>query len=80
MKPTPDSTVRMSVVSRVRIPGVGSYYRVRAAHDKEYWVSDRSRYTNGTYYEPLSSITVPEGSVVEVPAVRREVDVIAPDL
>ncbi len=80
MKGNSSTTVKMSVISRVRIPNVGTYFRVKSAQDKEYWLADRSRYSNGIYYEPLTSITVPEGSVVEVPAVRREVDVIAPDL
>ncbi len=75
-----DKTIRMSVVSRVRIPGVGSYFRVKSMQHREYWVSEASRWTNGAYFEPLASITIPEGSVVEVPAIRREVEVAMPDI
>ncbi len=72
-------STKMTVVSRVRIPGVGEYIRVRSAKDKEYWVK-AGHYDNGMYYDPLVNITIPPGSVTEVPAIQREVEVAIPDL
>ncbi len=71
--------VKMKVVSRVRVPGVGEYIRVQAPQGKEYWVKG-GRYEDGMYFDPLVSINIPEGSVTEVPAIPQQVDVAVPDL
>ncbi len=68
--------VKMMVIGRVRVPYIGDYLHVRGPGGEYYLAGGRMK--DGRYYDPLASITIPAGSVVETPVVQREVDVELP--
>ncbi len=70
-----ETIIKVSVISRVIVPGVGEYLRVQAAQEQEFWLAARNRYSDGTYFAPIRNVSFPQGSVTEVPEGTLEINV-----